>query len=144
MPLAASLALWVLGYPARAGVRSRAVSHDNRNSDARTPMNCVLLYCADLDNWQKVAGKIERRYLQAVWRQRPMVLHVLVCLLLFVVLVPLSLASAAAWKAMRSPLAQPRTPVRKAPRTNRRFVRKHASRTVNSLAPEMVLPRRAR
>src|SRR5229473_3437885 len=57
MPLAASLALWVLGYPARAGVRSRAVSHDNRNSDARTPMNCVLLYCADLDNWQKVIWK---------------------------------------------------------------------------------------
>ncbi len=73
-----------------------------------------------------------------------MVLHVLVSLLLLVVLVPTFLASAAAWKAMRSPLAQPRTPVRKAPRTNRRFVRKHASRTVNSLAPEMVLPRRAR
>jgi hypothetical protein len=73
-----------------------------------------------------------------------MVPHVLVSLLLFVVLVPLFLASAAAWKAMRSPSAQRRTLVRKAPRTNRRLVRKHASRNVNSLAPEMVLPRRAR
>ena len=73
-----------------------------------------------------------------------MVPHVLVSLLLLVVLVPLFLASAAAWKAMRPPSAQPRTPVRKAPRTNRRLVRNHASRNVNSLAPKMALPHRAR
>jgi hypothetical protein len=50
----------------------------------------------------------------------------LVSLLLLAALVPIFAASAVAWNAMKSPSRQPRTPVRKVPGSNRRFVRKDA------------------
>ncbi len=62
-----------------------------------------------------------------------MSLHILVSLLLLVALIPVLAASSVAWKAMKRPLTQPRTRLRKGPRddTKRRFVRKPVLRNVN-------------
>jgi hypothetical protein len=62
-----------------------------------------------------------------------MILHVLVSLLMFVVLFPLFVAMAVAWKELKSPSAPQHTHVRQRPRddTKPRFVRHHVLRNVN-------------